>query len=82
MAHHRPVRLTAHDDPDNRYFRIHDLSEFTDFMENSLEQTEAFTITKPDKGDVKGLVRVGKDTFSHIRQKLGRIFAFVICLWY
>ena len=61
MANHRPVRLTAHDDPDNRYFCIHDSSKFTTFVGNSIKK--AFTITKPDKGDVKGLARVRKDTF-------------------
>ena len=63
MAHDWPIRLTAHDDPNNRYFRIHDLSKFTNFMENSLEQTEVFTVTKPDKGDFKGLARLGEGTF-------------------
>ena len=74
MAHHRPIRLTAHDDADNRHFRTHDSSEFTNFVGNSLEKTKAFTITKPDKGDVKGLARVREDTFFTHLAKVGQNF--------
>lgn len=43
-------------------------------MENSLEQTEVFTVTKPDKGDFKGLARLGEGTFCTHLEKVGRIF--------